>query len=98
MGYRNRPAFLNLPFENGNNGAVGTQNISETHCHKLGVNIPKNRSVSRLVRVLHPFMRVELRNLFRLPRLNLLIKGLNNHFTNSLTRAHDICRIHRLIR
>ena len=98
MGHRYRPSLFDLLFENGNDGAVGAQHISEAYCHKFRLDILKHCSRTVFIRILHTLMGKELGNILHPSCLNLIVKGLDNHFAKPLACPHDIGRIYRLIR
>ena len=62
------------------------------------MNILKNGSVSLFIRIFHSLMRIKLWDFLRLSFLNLLVEGLDNHFTDPLAGSHNVCGIHRLVR
>ena len=98
MGYRYRPALFDLLFEDRNDGTVGAQYISEAHRHKFRLDVLEHCSRAVFVRILHALMGEELGDVLHPACLNLIVKGLDNHFAKSFACSHDIGRIHRLIR
>ena len=98
MGYRDRSALFDLLFEDRNNGTVGAQYISETHRHKFRLDILEHCPSAVFIRVLHTLMGEELGNVLHSACLNLIVKGLDNHFAKPFACPHDIGRIYRLIR
>ena len=98
MGHGHGAALLNLAAEQGDDGAVGAQDVAEADRHKLGPDIPEDGAGAVLVRVFDAYMGKKLGN-FRGPaRLDHGVEGLNDHLTQALAGAHDVGGVHGLVR
>ena len=98
MGHGHGAALLNLAAEQGDDGAVGTQDVSEADRHKLGPDILEDGAGAVLIGVFEAHVGKELRN-FRGPaRLDHGVEGLDDHLAQALAGAHDVGGVHGLIR
>jgi len=97
MGDRDGAAFLNLPLEDGDHGAVGTKDVSEADGHELGFHIAEDLAAAVAVGVLFPDVGEELRDLGGAALLDLGVEGLDDHLTEALGSAHDVGGVHGLV-
>ena len=95
---RNRPAFCNLFPEQRNNRPIRSQNISETDCNETGMRT--SRPHLHVFRPTAVYIRMSMhhrKNIFTILIADT-VKGLDDHFTQTLAGTHDIRRIHRFVR
>ena len=95
---RNRTSCFNLFTEQWNNRTIAAQYITESDSYKLCLCCFKGFLYLYIYIFILCQMRKKLRDLICFSRLDLGIKRLNDHFAQTLARAHDICRINSLIR
>ena len=84
VGDRDGAAFLNLPLEDGDHGAVGAKDVSEADGHELGFHIAEDLAAAVAVGVLFPDVGEELREISGFPGLDLGVEGLDDHLTKAL--------------
>ena len=94
MGDRDGAALLDLLFENGDDRAVGAQDIAEAHGHKLGLRLLKGLCRDGVV---GRGMGKQRRNLVRLSLFDLFVKGLDDHLAEALAGAHDVGGVDGLV-
>ena len=95
MGNRDRAAFFDLLFEDGNHRTVGAQDVAEAHSHEFGSDIPESILRDRIVR---SDVGIKRRNLGCSAGFDLFVKRLDDHFAQTLAGTHDVDRIDRLVR
>ena len=94
MGDRDGAALLDLFFKDGDDRAVGAQDIAEAHGHKLGL-----RMLQGLCRdgVVGRGMGEQRGNRVCTAGLDLFIKGLDDHLAEALAGAHDVGGVDGLV-
>ena len=97
MCHRYRSALFDLALEYGNNRTVRAKNVAESNGHKLGFDIFEDLPVTGFIRVFSSAMHIKLRDLICFSCLDLGVEALDDHFAQTLARAHDICRIDSLV-
>ena len=98
VGHGNRAALGDLLLKEGDHGTVGTQDIPEADGDELGSHIPESSAEGLAPVGLIAQVGEELGQLVGTAGLDLRIKGLNNHLAEALRSAHDIRRVHGLVR
>ena len=92
MGHGYGTTLLYLFFKEGDDRAVTAQYIAETHRHKFRTDIFRHQLWRRF-----SFVGKQLRQPHNVLLPHRLVKGLNDHLTQTLAGAHNVGRIHRLI-
>ena len=98
VGDRDGAAFLNLPLEDGDHGAVGAQDVAEADGHELGFHIAEDLAAAVAVGVLFTDVGEELREISGAALLDLGVEGLDDHLAEALGSAHDVRGVHGLVR
>ena len=98
VGDRDGAAFLNLPLEDGDHGAVGAQDIAKSHSDELGLHAAEDLATAVLIHACLSQMCKQLRDFGGTAGLDLRVKGLDDHLTEALTGAHDVGGVDGLIR
>ena len=94
VGDRDGAALLDLLFEDGDDRAVGAQDIAEADGHELGLRMLQGL---RRDGVVGRSMGKQRRNLVRLSLFDLFVKGLDDHFAEALAGAHDVGGVDGLV-
>ena len=97
VGDRDGAALFNLLLEDGNHGAVGAQDVSESHGDELGLHTAEDFARAVPVGVLFPDVGEELWEIGGAAGFNLGVEGLDDHLTDALTCAHDVRGVHGLV-
>ena len=94
MGDRDGAALLDLFFKDGDDRAVGAQDIAEAHSHELGPCMLKGLCRDGVV---GRGMGEKRGNRVCLAGLDLFIKGLDDHLAEALAGAHDVGGVDGLV-
>ena len=96
---RDGAALGDLLLEQGDDGAVGAEDVAEAHGDKLGVDVlPVQRLIVPFAGGLVAQVGEELGDLIGFARLDLGIEGLDDHLAKALGGAHDVGGVHGLVR
>ena len=98
VGHGDRAALLDLLLEDRDDRAVGAEDVAETNRDKFRPDVLVDFARPVLVGIFLAEVREELRDLMGFAGLDLRVKGLDNHFAEAFTGAHDVGRVDGLVR
>ena len=92
-----RAAVRNLLFEQGDDGAVGAQDIAEADGHKLRFHVAEDIAGAVLVRALLADVGEDLGDFSGIAGFDLRVEGLDDHLAQALGGAHDVGGVDGLV-
>ena len=98
MGHCNGTALCDLLLKSGNHGAVASQHIAKPNGHKIRRRLHSNGGQLLLFGLIADPVHTQEGQLVHSAFPDFFVKGLDDHFTQTLGGAHDVCGVDRLIR